>query len=154
MGFFTTLFAAFMGAILAALAKQVFVIYTERRSRKRKVRDALESLLLEVVSELGEVGCSYWATEGRDEASARAEGRIVGLLVLFKNTSSALFETEPRVGQMCDIKIHGIRKIVTSDGFQSSRKIDLNKVSKIEHLTADLRSYIIVEAARLPSPWH
>lgn len=150
MSFFVGLFSAFVGAFLAAFAKQ-FVDHVKTRSdSKRKTRDTWEDLLLEALSDIREISSIYWSQ--KDCANCQVmEAKLTGLLSLVPEIYSDLFSSTINVKRQCDVKLNELRKSVSGGDFGvRGRSQDLPRIADIELRCRHLEVYIRVQKAKLP----
>jgi hypothetical protein len=151
--FLTTALAAFVGAVLGALAKQIFDYTAASRSQKAARRDIWEQILVQSITELADIACEYWGEELKDPVAAKHEGRIRGLIVSIDGANAQLFKERVKIKQDCDSSIHAVRRKATGGTFEcAERSIDYNRVRDVQIACAELAAQIQSERAKLPLP--
>jgi hypothetical protein len=151
--FVVTAAAAFVGAVLGALAKQIFDYTAASRTQKAARRDIWEHMIVQAIDELAECTCLYWSSIVDDGEAAKIEGRARGIMIAIEGANDDLFKERVEVKRLCDSSLHAVRRAITGGTFEcAERQQDLDRVREIQTACAELKRLIQGERAKLPLP--
>lgn len=146
---FATFLSAFVGALLAGFAKQIFDFFKRRADKLEKTRDTLELLCVETLEEIRALTSSH-CLEAEDAKKILLEGRIVALLDYLPELYLGLFQKTEQKKRDCDVLLNSLRRAATGGNFGvRGIEIDVTRMKDVEINVAKLDAYIRLERARL-----